>query len=345
LGTFNLVKINWLIVELIERKLQVDKIAFLYEQLGYDSYANRMRQCARFARFVEKTFWVPEYDDYDQNQLTDVYESEPQYLLNDAIFCRVRLCPICQWRKSKRWQALALKNLPSIQEQHSGYRWLFLTLTIKNCKLSRLRGKVSQLNKSFLKWVKWKSFPADGWIKSLEVTLDESDPTLCHPHFHILLMVPGDYFNNKEQYLTQPDWVYAWRKAAKLSYDPVVDIRAVRQGKEEQIIPELLKYGVKPDDLAGVSSQQLKLLTNQLHSIHAINKGGLLRSCFKNVGSDNVDLIGSGHEGMPTGYQLYFVWQQSYKSYVENLYKDKELVGSLIIDQDVLNSDHELFYT
>lgn len=41
-------------------------------------------------------------------------------------------------------------------------------------------------------------------------------------------MVPGDYFNNKEQYLTQPDWVYAWRKAAKLSYDPVVDIRAIR---------------------------------------------------------------------------------------------------------------------
>ena len=332
-------------MQLIERKLQADKIASLYQQIGYDSYANRISQCARFARFVEKTFWVPEYDYDNHDELVDVHESDPEYLLNDAIFCRVRLCPICQWRKSKRWQALALKNLPSIQKQFPNYRWLFLTLTIKNCKLSRLRNKVSELNKSFLKWVKWKSFPADGWIKSLEVTLDESDPTLCHPHFHILLMVPAHYFYNKEEYLTQPDWVHAWRKAAKLNYDPVVDIRAVRQGKESQIIPELLKYGVKPDDLAQVTSQQLNLLTNQLHGIHAINKGGLLRGCFKDVGSDNIDLIGSGDEGMPTGYQLYFVWQQSQKSYVENLYKNKELIGSLVVNQEVLDSNTELVYS
>ena len=54
-------------MEFIERKLQADKIASLYQQIGYDSYANRMSQCARFARFVEKTFWVPEYD-YDNHR-------------------------------------------------------------------------------------------------------------------------------------------------------------------------------------------------------------------------------------------------------------------------------------
>ena len=328
-------------MDLIERKLQADKIAALYEEIGYDSYANRIRQCSRYARFVEKSFWVPSYN--DERELIDVHEVT-KLRLTDAVFCRVRLCPICQWRKCKRWQALALKNYPIIKKKHPLHRWLFLTLTIKNCKLSRLHSTVKNLNKSFLKWVKWKSFPADGWIKSLEVTLSEEDSTRCHPHFHVLLMVPNSYFNDREMYLTQPDWVNAWRKAAKLDYDPIVDIRAVSLGEEKKILPELLKYGVKPDDLANVTAPQLKSLTQQLHGIHAVNKGGLLRNCFQDVGSDNVDLIGSSEEqGTVTGYELKMRWDYQVKGYQHLFFNQKKLEGVLMIDESNFQADNLVY--
>lgn len=331
-------------MELIERKLQANKIANLYQLLGYDSYADRIRQCARFVGFVEKTFWIPVYDWDNPSEVVDVYESQPEYRLTNAVFCRVRHCPICQWRKSKRWQALALRNLPSLQVRYSNYRWLFLTLTIKNCRLSRLQSQVIRLNKSFLKWIKWKSFPADGWIKSLEVTLDKSNSSLCHPHFHVLLMVPENYFHDQEMYLTQSDWVQGWRKAAKLNYDPIIDIRAVPSGREDKIIPELLKYGVKPDDLAAATPRQLKLLTEQLHGVHSINKGGLLRNCFKDVGDDNVDLIGSSDDqGMLTGTELKMLWDNQVNGYQHLLFKHQKLEWVLMMNEDNFQSD-DLMY-
>lgn len=332
---------------LLERKLIAERIADLYQEIGYLNYASRIRDCARFVRYVEKTFWIAEYDYDGSGEVIDVHESDPQLRLVDGIFCRVRHCPICQWRKSKRWQALALKSFPKIRDDYPDHRWLFLTLTVKNCKLSRLHSKVKTLNQSFLKWVKWKSFPAVGWIKSLEVTLNESDPTRCHPHFHVLLMVSGQYFSDHEMYLTQPEWVDAWRKAAKLTYRPVVDIRSVRSGCEEKFVPELLKYGVKPDDLAGVTSEQLKLLTQQLHGVHAINKGGLLRDCFKDVGSDDVDLIGSSDdEGMPTGYEYYNRWDKNVKGYEELVFNKKRLKAVLMLTEDKLQDLEEgtLYY-
>ena len=324
-------------MEFIERKLQADKIATLYKEIGYDSYANRIRECARYVRFVQKSFWVAEYNDYREVIGADEVKT---FRLTDAVFCRVRLCPICQWRKSKRWQALALRNYPLIKKRYPNYRWLFLTLTIKTCKLSRLHSTIKRLNKSFLKWVKWKSFPAEGWIKSLEVTLSENDSTRCHPHFHVLLMVPNSYFSNPQMYLTQLDWANAWGKAAKLSYDPIVDIRAVKQGKEKEIIPELLKYGVKPSDLANATAEQLKSLTEQLHGIHAVNKGGLLRNCFQDVGSDNVNLIGSSEQqGTPTGYELKMLWDYQVKGYQNLYFNHKKLEGVVRINESNFQSN------
>lgn len=46
---------------------------------------------------------------------------------------------ICTWRKSLRWKAKAYSSLPKFLEEHPGYRFLFLTLTVKNCEVNELR--------------------------------------------------------------------------------------------------------------------------------------------------------------------------------------------------------------
>ncbi len=287
-------------MDIISRKFQAQHIANLYRQIGYQSYYERINQCARYLKYVEK---VPHYFDIDpESGALEFSEKDSEFRLVAGVFCRVRHCPICQWRKTKRWQAIMLRNLATIKRELPKHRWLFLTLTVKNCQFELLRETIEHLNKSFRKLVKWKSFPAEGWIKSLEVTINQKTNSV-HPHFHIMLLVPPKYFNlrgKRSVYMRQADWQSSWRKVAKLDYDPMVNIRAIKPSLEAKSIAEALKYSVKPDDLFEVNQEQLFQLTSQLDGVHSINKGGILRKYLKNVGNEDVDLIGNLYDSART---------------------------------------------
>ena len=303
-------------MDIVERKFQAQHIANLYQQLGYQNYYRRINECARYLKYVEK---IPHYFEFDSESGTvDFCSKEPEFRLVQGVFCRVRHCPICQWRKTKRWQAIMLRSLSTIQHNFPKYRWLFLTLTIKNCQFSSLRKTIEYLNKSFRKWVKWKSFPAEGWIKSLEVTINQESNSV-HPHFHVMLLVPPKYFNLRGKnsiYISQAQWKSSWQKAAKLDYEPMVNIKAIKPGNEEKSISEILKYSVKPDDLFKINREQLSLLTSQLNGVHSINKGGVLRKYLKNVGNEDVDYIGNLYDSaMPTGMELTNKFYPEYNCY------------------------------
>ena len=50
-------------------------------------------------------------------------------------------------------------------------------------------------------------------FRALEVTCPR--PGELHPHFHVLLVVPGAYLEpHSPLYITQADWAAMWRKAA-----------------------------------------------------------------------------------------------------------------------------------
>lgn len=42
------------------------------------------------------------------------------------------------------------------------------------------------------------------------------------------LLVESTYFKNTENYIDQGQWTGFWKKAMKLDYDPVVDVRAIK---------------------------------------------------------------------------------------------------------------------
>lgn len=57
--------------------------------------------------------------------------------LHDASFCRVRLCPMCQWRRSLKLGAQVRRvveraNADHIQETGTPWRWLMVTFTVQN---------------------------------------------------------------------------------------------------------------------------------------------------------------------------------------------------------------------
>ena len=90
-----------------------DKVAALYAGSEFQRYGDRVEFCSELLKFG----LVPDAD-----------EGDLKLRLRAARFCRVRHCPVCQWRRSLMWKAKAYKVLPKVVETYPKHRWLFLTL-------------------------------------------------------------------------------------------------------------------------------------------------------------------------------------------------------------------------
>lgn len=220
----------------------------------FDKYAIRINSCGSRLLFAEV-----------DNQLK----------LVKADFCKVPNCSMCQWRRSLKWRAKFLTLLPEIQKNHPSHKWVFLTLTIRNCGIEQLRGTLTHLNGSFRRLYQLKSFPMDGLVKSIEVTrawdcyhkgkylgrhgstwivrweyqnkavLDLKPTDEVHPHLHVTGLVPASYFTGRG-YLTQAEWTQMWKQSLRVDYDPVVHIKAVKPKKNKPLLPEPEQFADNP---------------------------------------------------------------------------------------------------
>ena len=273
-----------------------DIVANHYRGTEFDKYAVRIDFCSQLLDFK----LVPEAD-----------IGELKLKLSSSRFCRVRHCPVCQWRRSLRWKAKAFQMLPKVVEEYPKHRWLFLTLTIKNCLVTDLKATLQHMNRSWQRLVQRKKFPAIGWIRSTEVTRGRDGS--AHPHFHCLLLVKSGYFG--KNYIKQSEWVDLWRKSLRIDYDPVLDVQAVKRGQQPmQLVPELLKYCIKESDMTRDREWFLEM-TKQMHKMKCVTTGGVLKEYLKNLEREPEDLIGEGEEDNSDEGHLYFGWRYREKKY------------------------------
>ena len=288
--------------------LERDLVRDAYFLQGYLSYARRMSECSQWLDFT----------------LSSSDDQTISFKLKSARFCRSRKCPICQWRRALKWRARFFKALPKFLEDYSKVKFIFLTLTIRNCPLEDLRITIKEMNKSWRKLVKRKQFPALGWLRSLEVT--KSKDLTAHPHFHCLLVVSSDYFSRS--YISQFLWQKWWQESLKVDYDPIVNIKKVKPKVITEEDPtglmvavcETLKYSVKPSDLVD-DPEWLVGLTQQMHKLRAINVGGVLKPYLSDIGveSDTEDLVHIDSElntEAEKEAECRFNWDSSIKRYM-----------------------------
>ena len=154
--------------------------------------------------------------------------------------CNARLCPWGEWRRSKVWRARLFKGLARFEEHHLNYRAVFLTLTVKNCRIRDLKKTIKEMNQAWDRLKKCRWFPTEYWLKRTEVTVEkhldglgqQSEP-FVHPHFHVMLLVRPSYFSRG--YVKQTEWQRQWMMALRADYAPVVDVRsAYTKGKKGQ---------------------------------------------------------------------------------------------------------------
>ena len=290
-------------------RAEAESVMYLYRAIEYAGYADRMQKCSQ-----RLLFWLQTCDDH-----------QLRCRLFSARFCRVRHCPVCQWRKTLMWRARFFTAVPRLLEDYPTARFVFLTLTVRNCAIAELKTTITFMNQAWKRLVERKVFPAEGFIKSVEVTRNQKDGS-AHPHFHCLLMVPSNYFGRN--YINQSEWTELWKSCLRINYTPVVNVKAIRPKKnindshEALMISlcETLKYTVKPETLLS-DGQWLGELTRQLHNTRSVAVGGI----FKKYISDDEpeDLIhaddeNSDEDELDEHDKLIFDWASDIKRYVRN---------------------------
>lgn len=244
------------------------------------------------------------------------------------------------------WRARAFTALPKVLEHYPKARFVFLTLTVRNCELSELRQTLTRMNKSWTLLTKRKEWPALGWIRSVEVTRSRDDT--AHPHFHCLLMVPPSYFKGGA-YLSQRRWSEVWRACLKVDYDPIIHVQVVKPPKGTQdgqegvsmmnAVCETLKYSVKPSDVLrgdssknpstdnkggdtykGVSDRDwLVTMTEHLKKTRAVAVGGVLKDFMKAIEEEPEDLIHVDENGITEvdndSPRVFFGWRERLTRY------------------------------
>jgi plasmid rolling circle replication initiator protein Rep len=297
-----------------------DEVGGLYAAaVEFERYASRMADCSGLLRFG-----------WSDNPET----GESCLRLREAQFCRVRNCPVCQWRRSLMWQARFYQSLPKLVEAYPSARWVFLTLTVRNCSITDLGSALGAMNSAFKRLAARKEFkPVLGWIRTVEVTRGKDGST--HPHFHTLMMVPPSWFTR--DYVKHSRWVSLWQDCLRVAYEPNVDIRSVKiknigEGQNEpfadalqRAVAETLKYTVKPADMIADPDWFLEL-TRQTFKRRFVATGGVLKNVLKLEEESDADLALADSEPdgkADDGSRLAFVWRSKEKRYKREPKQDK----------------------
>lgn len=204
-------------------------------------------------------------------------------MLRSAMLCNRRLCPFCEWRRTRAWRARLIAGLNAFAADQPKWSGVFLTLTVRNCPVHELRQTVRHMHASVHRLTRTSIWPTQFYLRRTEITvslcnggLAPSQPKATtesvlppgvgavqsvHPHVHMLLLVRPSYWGR--EYIKQTEWQRQWQMAARLDYAPVVDVRRAKAKPTDEhlhgvapvsAVIEAAKYVAKATDLQRLGS-------------------------------------------------------------------------------------------
>ena len=211
-----------------------------------DSY---LRLSERKENEVVKDYFINKHlaVKYCSNYLTFAETTDGNKKLVDARFCRISLCPMCTWRRTKKVFSQLSRIVQEINKDKER-EYIFLTLTCKNVQANELKQAIKDLLQAFKRMMDGNTRikkMCKGYFRGLEVTRNNDNGTY-HPHIHCVICVNKSYFTDKT-YIPQKEWCSIWQHYLKTDYTPNVDVR--KATKTYKSIAELSSYTVKPKDI------------------------------------------------------------------------------------------------
>jgi plasmid rolling circle replication initiator protein Rep len=246
--------------------------------------------------------------------------------LRKARFCRVRLCPRCQWRRSLAWKARWYKAWPEIQKVAPKARYFHLVLTVSNVPVTELRDTIFKMSKAWKRMVDRKTWPGIGFVRATEVTIEENRKGYVHPHFHILMMVKNSYFKD-HNYMNAEVWQAYWASALGITtadvnkpflraIDPKGGVDAVAKA-----VKEVFKYAVKFETkkkkrVDGFWRETFLEMDRQLKGTQATSLGGILREVFRDKEDvSEEEMLGAEETAEEAEEFLQYVWRFDLRFY------------------------------
>lgn len=159
---------------------------------------------------------------FNVKQCGNVLEFKPTdegYLkLYKTWFCKSKLCPVCNWRRSMKNSYQAQKVIEEVIKEKPKARWLFLTLSTKNAiDGEHLEQSLKHMSKAFNKLKMYAKVKKNliGFMRSTEVTVNKNDGSY-NQHMHVLLCVENAYFRKKKIILLKKSGSIYGKKHFKL---------------------------------------------------------------------------------------------------------------------------------
>ena len=220
--------------------------------LGENKRANRIGECGSYLLFLEC--------------IQDIAHPKK---LKSAHFCKDRLCSACQWRRSLKEFAVALKIAHTALDENPTLRFLFLTLTVPNVSMEKLPEALTLITESWhrLSMRTEVKQAVKGFHRAIEITYNSKNNTY-HPHVHVVLAVPSHYFKTSI-YIKRDRWLELWRESTRIPRITQVDIRAIKNTSKDNMklisaFAEACKYSVKewslsPKQIAKIQSGDLMI--------------------------------------------------------------------------------------
>ena len=307
------------------KKLRTIELANSYRRLGeeFKSKQYRVRDCGTFLEFKR-------------------YLNDNTIKLNQANFCKVRLCPMCSWRRSLKIYGQVSKVMDEVVKNED-LEFIFLTLTTRNCEGQDLSNTIDNIFNAFNKMTKRVKYKKaiKGYFRALEVTHNLNIMSdwfdTYHPHLHVILVVNKNYFKKPDLYINQEEWTTLWKQSLKVDYTPIVDVRRFkdRNGKGiEKSIAETAKYTVKSDDYIireDMTNEIIETMTDD--AVYILDKalahrrltafGGILKVYHKKLNLDDAedgDLVNTDNEEIREDLEYIierYCWNIGYKQYLK----------------------------
>lgn len=306
-----------------EKKIKSIKISESYNRLSernwsIDCYTKELRKCSVSIRDCGT------YLEFKR------YLNDGSLKLHSGNFCKKRLCPMCQWRRSLKMFWQTSKVMERAKKKDSCMQYIFLTLTVKNVTGENLSSAIDIMQVSYKRMIEYKNFRQSvlGGIRVLEVTRNKNvfSPFFgtFHPHFHCILMVSKNYYGS-ELYRTKNDWANMWNRSLRnqgwrQEVVPICDVRKISQEDMniEKAVCEVSKYSVKDSDIINddldFMDDTVYILHYALKSRRLITYSGEFKRIRKELMLDDIDdgdliHVGDMEDKISAPYEvLAYVW-------------------------------------
>lgn len=319
------------------KKAESRIIAKLLAKAGAIDMANKMASCG-------DTLIFRKYEDGSRD-------------IAAAIFCKQRLCPTCQWRRSRKAAgelsaAMSALDAERRAERGAPYAWIALSYSPQNIvDIADIGDQIDRLTFSFGRLMRKSAVSSAIRGASRCVEIRRSDGAYnpnwrgsWQVHIHSVLAVDPSYFHSRS-YISRAEWGPMLAECLDITYIPQFHVERIDKkpkrlaGATRETVKYITKFEIPFDPNSEVDLYSLHVLAVELRGRHMLQHYGVLRTKIRelfgsqSVESDNADL----HDILPTRPDLAYTlvsmrWQMGigYVPYTLDRRRDALLLSQLL---------------